>query len=328
MEYIASFASSFGLTVAQLLILAGLGFGVMVVFAGLATATSGPSAAAVRMNRPFEAKSSSVDGDIFRDEEDPTGLLKAFVPSAKSERTKIAKRMRQAGINRPNAVQIFYVVRTLLGLFLPMLLIGLMFLPAGFDPTQRLAGMFDNVGAVQSFQLLTGLVLAGFFGPSLWLNRMIRQRQVRIKAALPAVLDLMQVAIEAGMGFDAAIDRVARELSMASPDISDEFTMLQMEIHAGKDRDRAFLDMADRTGVDEMHSFVNVILQARQYGASVSKALMYFSEKMREDRELAAQEKANKLPVKMSAVMAAMMMPTLLMICLAPVAIRWMRMMG
>jgi tight adherence protein C len=122
--------------------------------------------------------------------------------------------------------------------------------------------------------------------------------------------------------------RVANELARVTPAISEEFLMLQMEIQAGKDRDRAFLDMAERTGVDEVSSFSNVILQATQFGTSVSDALATYAADMRLDRELRAQEKANKLPVKMSGVMAALMMPTLLMLILSPVLIRWIRVMN
>ncbi len=138
----------------------------------------------------------------------------------------------------------------------------------------------------------------------------------------------MQIAIEAGLGFDAAMVRVAHEMARVAPEISQEFMMLQLELQAGKERQAAFLDMAKRTQVEEVTAFANVILQSSQYGTSVSKALRTFSADMRQDRELRAQEKANRLPVKMSAVMALFMMPVLLIICLAPMAIRWINMFG
>ena len=103
---------------------------------------------------------------------------------------------------------------------------------------------------------------------------------------------------------------------------------MQLEIQAGMDREKAFMHLSDRTGVDEVAAFVNVILQSARFGSGVSHALATYAEEMRSTRELKAQEQANKLPVKMSAVLAAMMMPVLLMITLAPVVIRWMRMLG
>ena len=91
---------------------------------------------------------------------------------------------------------------------------------------------------------------------------------------------------------------------------------------------KAYLDMAERTNVEEMAAFANVILQAGQYGTSISKALTTYADEMRVARELRAQEKANRLPVQMSGVIAVMMMPVLLIICLAPMLIRWSRMFG
>jgi tight adherence protein C len=141
-------------------------------------------------------------------------------------------------------------------------------------------------------------------------------------------LDLLQVSIEAGMGFDVAMNRVAREVARIAPPIAEEFMIVQLELQSGKDRDRAFSDMTRRCALDEMTSFVNVVLQSAQFGTSMSAALQTYAEEMRLTRELRAQERANKLPVKMSAVMATLMMPTLLMITLSPVAIRWIRMMA
>ncbi len=86
--------------------------------------------------------------------------------------------------------------------------------------------------------------------------------------------------------------------------------------------------MAERTNVDEMSAFANVILQASQYGTSISTVLNTYAEEMRTTRELKAQEKANRLPVQMSGVIAVTMMPALLIICLAPMLIRWIRLFG
>ena len=231
--------------------------------------------------------------------------------------------MRQAGAHSKNAVRNFYVFRTFLGLILPAIFIALPLLPEDIVLPFKIGSIVSGLNAIQTFQILTLLITVGFFGPSVWLHRRIKNRRKEIENALPNALDLLLVAIEAGMGFDAATSRVAHELFAVAPAISEEFRILQLEIQAGKERNMAFLDMAARTGVAEMADFASVINQSVQFGTSTSDSLMFFSEKMREDRELRAQEMANKLPVKMSGVMAALMMPTLLLITLAPVAIRW-----
>lgn len=319
------FAGAYGVTT-EMLLLFGLGLGVLVMVFGLAGAFAGPTAEARRM-RPATASyaGTSQGADLIRSyEQRPSGFLKAFVPSSDSERTKIAKLLRRAGFHSKHAVRDYYLFRTFLSAILPLAFLALMMIP------ERVGLPIDlgRLSGIAMFQIVAGLVFAGFYLPSVWLRHRITKRRRAIEHGMPNALDLLQVAIEAGLGFDAAMTRVANELARATPAISEEFLMLQLEIQAGKDRDRAFIDMAERTGVDEVAAFANVILQATQFGTSVSDALATYASEMRINRELRAQEKANKLPVQMSGVMAALMMPTLLMLCLTPVLIRWLRVMN
>lgn len=313
----------------EVLALFGLGLGIAVVIFGLSGALAGNAPKTRRMQAGVIRRVHGEDFDLIQgDDGDPHGLLKAFVPSSKQERTKIAKLLRQAGIQRKHAVRSFYAFRTILGVVMPAVFVVAMALPAEIKQELGIDEILAGVTWVTTFQIVTALMVAGFYGPWLWLRMRIRKRREAIELSFPNALDLLQIAIEAGLGFDAAMVRVAHELSRVAPEISQEFLILQLEIQAGKERQAAFLDMADRTGVNEVASFANVILQANQYGTSVSKALMSFSNDMRLDRELRAQEKANRLPVKMSAVLALFMMPVLLMICLAPMLIRWVAMFG
>jgi tight adherence protein C len=144
-----------------------------------------------------------------------------------------------------------------------------------------------------------------------------------VTRGMPGALYLMQVAIEAGLGFDSAMNRVAKEFGRFCGTIAEELTIQQLEIPAGKPRDRAFAELQRRTGVDAMASFANVVQQSAEFGTAISQALETYAIEMRLDRELKAQTKANQLPVKMSAVLAAFMMPILLLIMLTPIAIRW-----
>ena len=310
----------------EMLTLAGLGLGSLVFVLGLASAAEGPPDALRRM-RAQGGRRISADFDLILGEDNnPEGLLKAFIPSSHSDRTKVQRQMRQAGIHRRNAVWLFYVVRTCLGLVLPALFLGWLFLPAAAKSGLPFADPFAGMTWITALQTVTILMVLGFYGPAAWLRARARKRRQAIRYSLPNALDLLQVAIEAGLGFDAAIVRVAHELARVAPELSEELMMLELEIQAGKERQTAFLDMANRTGLPEVMAFANVILQAGHFGTSVSTALNTFSTEMRQSRELAAQEKANRLPVQMSGVMALFMMPVLLMICLTPMAIRWMAM--
>ncbi|MGR3290536.1 MAG: type II secretion system F family protein [Paracoccaceae bacterium] len=323
LEYIQDLSQSYGVT-NDMLLLSGVAIGTLILFYGVVGAFKRDPTGR-RMQPGGRTAIRDATDSLFHEEDGkPTGVLKAFVPSSRQERTKIAKKMRQAGAHSKNAVRNFYVFRTLLGLILPGIFIALTLLPEGIVLPFRIERFVSGLNSIQTFQIMTLLIIVGFFGPSIWLNRRIKIRRKKIENALPNALDLLLVAIEAGMGFDAATSRVAHEMYAVAPAISEEFRILQLEIQAGKERHTAFLDMSARTGVTEFAEFANVINQSVQFGTSISDSLLFFSEKMREDREMRAQEMANKLPVKMSGVMAALMMPTLLLITLAPVAIRWM----
>jgi tight adherence protein C len=255
----------------------------------------------------------------------PGGLAKAFLPTEQRERNKVRRDLVHAGFSGPNAVLWYYALRVVAGLVLPGL-VALAFLYREVLPLPEFVS--ERMGRVAGNQLLIlfgVMILVGFYGPALWLSSQAKQRRYRIELGFPNALDLMQVSIETGLGFDASLARVASELEQTAPEIAQEFTVAQQEILAGRDRDGAFHAMADRLAIDEAYSFVNVVLQSIRFGTSMSQSLLVYSAEMRQRRELRAQEKANKLPVLMSAVMALLMMPSLLIVTIGPVVLRYMQ---
>ena len=231
-----------------------------------------------------------------------------------------------AGIVGQNAVAKYYSLRIFLAIILPGIYLGLLVLrQSTFVPLPEfITGFIDGQSQLMTYYVLTGLVVIGFFGPALWLRSKVDERQLEISESFPNALDLMQVSVESGLGFDAAMTRVSNEMEMSAPAISQEFRLVQLEVSAGGDREKALMDMAKRTNVDEVASFASVILQSIQFGTSVSDALTTYASEMRIARELKAQEMANKMPVKMSGVMATLMLPALFLLILGPIAIRWM----
>lgn len=256
----------------------------------------------------------------------PEGILKALIPEDRSERTQIRFRLRQAGFDGPNAVRNFFVLRLVLAMVAPTAVVLLFSIrefanvPTGFD---EYLNSFSNIAIMQIVAVITAV---GFYGPTYWLNRQIKGRQLEIELGFPNALDLLQISSEAGLAFDAAMTRVAQNLSTISPAISEEFLMCQAEVLAGRHREQALFDMAERMGVDEVNAFVAVVSQSMEYGTSISDAMNSYAIEMRETRELKAQEKANKLPVQMSGVMATLMLPALFMITLGPTIIKYMAM--
>ena len=179
-----------------------------------------------------------------------------------------------------------------------------------------------------SMTLACALLLIGFYGPPIWLNRRIAARQRAIRHGFPHALDMMQVAIEAGLGFDSALAKVANELKHAHPALAEEFVIVGLELRAGKARDQVLADLADRTQVEVIGVFTKAIIQSIAFGTSIASTLQVYAREMRHQRMIMAEERANQLPVKMSVIMVIFLLPTIFLMALSPVIIRLARMLS
>jgi len=329
-EQITAFFSSVGS--AGGLVIMGIFVGTLLIvygfFGGLIA--SNPVGRRYNAGKQVQRRTSFEAGLLNNADVDPKGLMKALMPHNREKRTKIRRQLMNAGIIGQNAVAKFYTVRIVLAIALPSAYLALMVLrQATLIPLpEGLADMLDGQSRLMTYYILTALLIIGFFGPALWLRSKVDERQLQISETFPNALDLMVVAVEAGLGFDAAMTRVSNEMEASAPAISQEFRLVQLEVSAGGDREKALMDMAARANVDEVASFASVILQSIQFGTSVSDALSTYASEMRLSRELKAQEMANKLPVKMSGVMASLMLPALFLLILGPIAIRWVNTFG
>ena len=165
---------------------------------------------------------------------------------------------------------------------------------------------------------LGGLVL-GFYFPQLWLRDQIIKRQDGIRKAMPDALDLLTICVEAGLGFDAAMSKVAEKWDNH---LSGGFLRAIREIQLGKLRREALRDMAERMGIPEMTSFVAAVIQSEQLGVSMAKVLRIQSDQMRMKRRQLAEEKAHAAPIKMIIPMAIFIFPPIFILLLTPAAMR------
>jgi tight adherence protein C len=150
-----------------------------------------------------------------------------------------------------------------------------------------------------SLPLLVCVPALGFFLPRFFLKRMIKDRQQRIRLALPDALDLTVICVEAGLALDQALLRVGKDLHHAHPDLSDEFHMVNLEMRAGKPRAEALRNLVDRTGVDDIRALVGTLIQTDRFGTSVAQALRVHSDSLRTARRQRAEEQAAKTTIKM-----------------------------
>ena len=209
--------------------------------------------------------------------------------------------------------------------------------PPGIDPTIFWAARFIaaiGIGGILLFVfsmssmnwtwgrklLMTGIFsVIGFFMPQLLLQSKISSRQDMIRKSMPDALDLLTICVQAGLGFDAAMSRVAEKWEDA---LADEFSRCLREIQLGNVRRVALRNMADRIGITEMTSFVAAIIQSEQLGVSMAKVLRIQSDQMRTRRRQLAEEKAQQAPVKMLFPMALLIFPSIMIILLGPAGLQ------
>ncbi|SMY06123.1 type II secretion system F family protein [Flavimaricola marinus] len=323
---IETLAQSYGLST-QVLLLAGIAGGSLLLFVGVASMLTHRDPASVRLAATHEArKRSRKDRGILKTPaEEAKGIMKSFLPKDLAQRTKLHRELAQAGRTGPHALRNFTLVRIVLGLVLPLWLLLIVFASQnfGFLFPERFVTWVAGYSSMSIFQSLSILVAIGYWLPLIWLRSRVSERKQRITESFPNALDLMQISVEAGLGFDIAMTRVGNELAEIAPDIAFEFLTVQQQVQAGRPRQNAMRDMAEKTGVDVVNSFANVVHQSIHFGTSMSEALTTYAAEMRLYRELKAQEMANKLPVKLSGVMAALMLPALIIITVGPVVIRY-----
>jgi tight adherence protein C len=165
-------------------------------------------------------------------------------------------------------------------------------------------------------------VVAGYAIPRFVLTRIIKKRKRLITWGLADALDLMVVSIEAGLGLNAAMVRVSDELKEVHPDLSDEFELANLEMRVGRERDEALRNLAERTGVDDLRSFVAMLIQADRFGTSIAHAVRAYSDALRTRRRQRAEQAAQKAAVKLLLPLTVFLFPTLFMIALGPAVLK------
>jgi tight adherence protein C len=230
-----------------------------------------------------------------------TGIATRFTPKGYGE--KVAQKLVHAG-NPPNLNVDKILVLKLVGL------VSVIF----WLPVSIMIG-FQGMILFVAIGVLWGV---SFMYPDVLLNRKIEDRQKEISRKLPDILDLLFISVEAGLGFEQALDRTCTAVPGA---LSDEFRRMLHEIRIGSTRADALRAMADRSDVPELRGFILAMLQADTFGVSISRLLRSQADEMRIKRRLMAQEKAQKAPVKMLFPLVFCIFPSIFVVILGPAMI-------
>jgi tight adherence protein C len=243
-------------------------------------------------------------------------LLAPFLRAVPNDREKLSiarRRLVQAGYYDPNAVRVFYAIRIALA--------------AALTPAVLLAAslMFKNLNALELTGIALGAAAIGFYLPFLAVVNSIQKRKQSITEGLPDTLDLLLVCVEAGLGLDSALNRVAAEIVATNPVLSEQLRHVALEFQAGKGRSDALRNLARRTGVDDVKSFVTLLVHSDKLGTSIAQSLRVHAADMRAKRLMRAEEKANKVPVKVILPIGLFFLPCLLTLIFTPLIIRVLR---
>jgi tight adherence protein C len=234
------------------------------------------------------------------------------LPSGDWETSALRIAFLNAGIRRDDARLIYFGAKT----FLPLAMAALSWMAL------RVAGQAYGMTLLL---YVTVSALVGCYLPNLVLRWKVRTRQREIFENFPDAADLMLVCIEAGLGLDASLTRVADELRRQSLALAEELHLVNLEMRAGGTRDKALRNLAMRTGVDEITTFASMLTQADKFGTSIGDSLRIFSDDLRHKRQVRAEEAAAKVPTKMLIPLVLFIFPSVIMVILGPAIIRVVR---
>jgi tight adherence protein C len=227
-------------------------------------------------------------------------------PQDEQELSATQLQMIRAGYRAKSSIQMFNFAKLALGI--GGLVLGTLYV--------LISGGGGSAQNSVLMVLIPGFV--GYYAPKYWITKRIQTREEEITAGFPDTLDLMLVCVEAGQSLDQAIIKVAREIKPSYPALAEELEIVSYEMKAGKDRTKVLRDMGERVGIQDVNSFITTLIQSASFGTSIAEALRVYADEMRDKRVMRAEEKANKLPTKMTLFTMLFCVPPLLIILIGP----------
>jgi tight adherence protein C len=263
-----------------------------------------------RLHAVAVAAGTATDLPLSAAELDPR-LARAtrFLPKSPKDMSRLRRRMARVGYHGPMAPVVYTVFE--FGLPLLLLMLCIYFL-----------------GQMQGLLIGLPVAIIGYMAPGFWLGRQAEKRKKLITNGLPDALDLLIVCVEAGMGLDQGIAKAAEELVVSHPALSEELGLITTEVRAGKPRMEAFRNFAERTKVDDVRQLVSMLIQTDRFGTSVSQALRTQAEVSRTKRRQRAEEKAQKLGVKLIFPLVFCLFPAMFIVTIGPAVIKFARFFG
>jgi tight adherence protein C len=238
-------------------------------------------------------------------------LAKALTPKSEAEMSKLRQTLVEAGFRSETAPMTFLAIRVV---------VSLVFLFIGSGASLFMYGLTSTAG-IRAF--VVGAV--GFYLPIFALGYLQKRRKQQVFLGLPDALDLMVVCVEAGLGLDQAMRKVAQEMQKSFRVIAEEFGLCNLQLQMGRARNQVLTDLGVRTGVDELRALASILIQADKFGSSIANALRVQSDSMRVRRQQIAEEKAAKTAVKMIFPLVLFIFPGIFVVLVGPAGLQMAR---
>ena len=285
---------------------------IILTFTGLTLAVMSVYWIFARPASTMNARLDSIDPSLAMLENSPVTVMaervaepiNRIIPISAIEALKLQKQLLRAGYRSPEAATAFRAIQVTLLVAIPSLIITLCFV---FARSASDTALFGMIGAA-----------VGFYLPRYVLRSKIAGRQQRITWGLADAMDLMVVAVEAGLGLNAALNRVADEIKTLHPEMHSEIELVNLEIRVGRSREEALRNLAERTGVEDIRSFVALLIQADRYGSSIAKAVRIFADSLRTKRRQRAEQISQKAALKLLIPLTLFLFPVIIMVVLGP----------
>ena len=281
----------------------------------LAVVVGGIALISVAQRREVLARAGAID-DVMGPtalrpvkEGDATGIrgwLMGVLAAQGIDETGSQEKLVQAGFDTRTAPATFFLVRVVVFVVVPLFTYFI-------APTRSLVVFWVWMGISIFF---------AFIIPVGFLDRLVRQRQEKIRRSVPDALDLLVVCVEAGISLDAALLRVARELRLAHSDLSHELLIVNRKTNAGVPREAALRGLWQRTGVEELRALVSSMIQSEKWGTSIATVLRVSAETLRRKRRQLAEKRAKMAPVKMTFPLVLFVLPALFIVIMGPAIAR------
>ncbi len=282
----------------------------LALFYALAPGETGMAARLSRLIRPVAPMQEDSFAEKQKDRvRNSLASVGKIVPGNAKETPRSQLMMARAGYRNPEAIMAIRGLK----LLMPVALVGVV--------------IFTGIYHLNPFFILLLAPVAGYLIPEIWLLWRVSSRQKKLRRGLPDGLDLLVICVEAGLGLDQAFMKVADELRIAHPELSEELHLVNLEMRIGKTRLEALRELARRTGLEDIKSMVAMLVQTDRFGTSVAQSLRVYSDELRIKRRQRAEEMSAKTSVKMVPPLVLFIFPALMVVILGPAVIQLMRQM-